>query len=251
MRTVVVTALVTGLTLLAAPGRAQEQAEALKIIDKAIKATGDEAKLNKLAASTWKMKGTFYGMGAEIPYTGEVALQLPDKQRMTLEFDAGGQKLSFVMIYNNGKGWMKIGDQVMEMDEDRVGEQKEGLYASQISRLVTLKDKAFTLKPLGESKVDKQTVVGVKVSSKDHRDVNLYFDKETGLLAKSEMKVKDDGGQEVNQESVYTAYKETDGLKHPTKVTIKRDGMMYIEGENSDWKPAEKLDDNQFAEPKQ
>jgi hypothetical protein len=26
---------------------------------------------------------------------------------------------------------------------------------------------------------------------------------------------------------------------------------MYIEGENSDWKPAEKLDDNQFAEPKQ
>ena len=34
------------------------------------------------------------------------------------------------------------------------------------------------------------------------------------------------------------------------EVTIKRDGTLYIEGENSDWKPAEKLDDGLFKEPK-
>lgn len=238
-----------GLLIWVAPVRADNQADGLKIIDKAIKAVGDEAKQTKLLASTYKMKGTFHGMGAEMPYTGEAAIQLPDKSRMALEFDVGGQKFTFVMVFAGDKGWMKAMDMNIEMDADRVAEQKESMHLNQVARLIGLRDKAYTLAPLGDSKIDTQNVVGVKVSSKGRRDINLYFDKETGLLAKSDMRVKDDTGQEANQETFYKDYKTTDGLKHPTKITIKRDGMLYIEGENSDWKPSEKLDEKLFKEP--
>jgi outer membrane lipoprotein-sorting protein len=238
-----------GLVFATSDVRADGQADALKIIEKAIKATGDEAKLAKLTGTTYKMKGTFHGMGAEMPYSGEAAMQLPDKSRMALEFDVGGQKFNFVMVFSGDKGWMKANDMNIEMDADRVAEQKENMHMNQVARLVGLKDKAYTLAPLGDSKIENQNVVGVKVSTKGRRDINLYFDKETGLLAKSDMRVKDDAGQEVNQESFYKDYKTTDGIKHPTKVTIKRDGQLYIEGENTDWKPVEKLDDKLFAEP--
>jgi hypothetical protein len=241
--------MAVGVLGASSPARADDQADALKIIDKAIKAVGDEAKLAKMPASTWKMKGTFHGMGAEIPYTGDGAMQLPDKSRLALSFDAGGQQFTFVMVFNGDKGWMKINDMAMDMDADRVAEQKESMHVNQVVRLVPLKDKAFALSPAGESKLDAKTVVGVRVSSKGHRDVNLYFDKDSGLLVKSDTQVKDDAGQEVKQETFYSDYKETDGVKHPTKVVIKRDGMLYIEGENSDWKPAEKLDDQLFTQP--
>jgi hypothetical protein len=242
-------ALTLGVLLSAGPACADDQGDARKVIDKAIKATGDEAKQVKFQAQTWKMKGTYHGMGQEIPYTGEAAMQLPDKSRMTLEFDAGGQKFTFLMVFHGDKAWTKINDQVMEMDKDRIAEQKESMYANNVSRLVTLKDKAFTLSPVGESKLDQQAVIGVRVSCKDHRDINLYFDKENGLLAKMDTRVKDEQGKEVNQETFYRDHKEAEGIKYPSKVTIKRDGMLYIEGETNDWKPAEKLDDKLFVQP--
>jgi outer membrane lipoprotein-sorting protein len=251
MRTTCFAALSLGLLLVAPAVRADEREDALKIIDKAIKAVGDEALQKKMNASTYKMKGTFHGMGAEIPYTGEAAIQSPDKSRMALEFDAGGQKIMFEMVFAGDKGWMKVAETVMEMDADRIAEQKESMHLHQVARLIGLKDKAYTLSPLGDSKVDEKPAVGVKVSMKGRRDVNLYFDKDSGLLVKSEMQVKDDSGMEQKQESIYKEYKTTDGLKHPTKITIKRDGTLYIEGENSDWKPAEKLDDKLFAQPKE
>ncbi len=250
MRIACLATLSLGLAFVVAAARADDQADALKIIDKAIKAVGDEAKQKKYMASTYKMKGTFHGMGTEMPYSGEAAIQLPDKSRMSLDFDIGGQKFNFVMVYAGDKGWMKAADMSMEMDADRLAEQKESMHLHQVSRLVGLNDKAFTLSPLGESKVDDKAAVGIKIATKGRRDVNLFFDKESGLLVKSEMKVKDEGGQELNQETLYKDYKVADGIKHPTKITIKRDGTLYIEGENSDWKPAEKLDDNLFKEPK-
>src|SRR5262249_1121872 len=144
-----------------------DKADLLKIIDKAIKATGGEEKITKLKATTFKGKGTFYGMGDGVEYTGEWAVQPPDKLRFQIEGGAGDMKFTFIRVVNGDKAWSKFGDQVMEVDnKDELAEIKEDMYAGWVATLVPLKDKAYTLAALGEVKVDGKPAVGVKVSHK-------------------------------------------------------------------------------------
>jgi hypothetical protein len=114
--------------------------------------------------------------------------------------------------------------------------------------LPSLREKEFKLSPLGEIKIDDRTAVGMVIARKDYRDVNLYFDKETGLPVKSEVRVTDPNGQEVAIEYGYRDYKENNGLKHCTRVTVKADGKEFTL-ELSDLQPQGKLDVSVFAEP--
>jgi len=231
--------------VVAGPGRADDRSAAMAIIDKAIKAGGGEANLAKFNAQTWTEKGTYYGMGNGLPYTGQYAMQRPDKFSMTIEG-------AFKIVLNGDKGWMKSGDgDTMEMSKEQLAEQKEEQFAGWVASLLPLKEKGYTLTPLAEIKVDSRPAVGVKVAHEGHRDVKLYFDKEKGLLVKSEGTVKDleQGGKEVNQEAFYSNFKEVEGAQIPMKIVIKRDGKQFVEAENFDVKPASKLDDKVFAKP--
>src|SRR5207248_11447730 len=100
-------------------------------------------------------------------------------------------------------------------------------YAGWVATLLPLKDKAFTLTTIGEVEVEKRPALGVKVSSKGHRDVDLYFDKESGLLVKTETRLKDEGGQEVMAETFLRDYKDVEGTKHAMKFAVHRDGKLY------------------------
>ena len=89
-----------------------------------------------------------------------------------------------------------------------------------------------------------------KVSSKGHRDVDLYFDKATSVLVKTETRVKDDGsGQEVTEENFPSEYKDVQGVKHAMKFVVKRDGKLFLEGEATDCTLSEKLAADVFAKP--
>ena len=46
-------------------------------------------------------------------------------------------------------------------------------------------------------------------------------------------------GKEVKQESIFSDYKEVDGMKVPRKFVMKRDGKVYVEAELLEPKPAE------------
>jgi hypothetical protein len=225
--------------------RADDKTDARAIIAKAIKAGGGAEKLAKYQAMTWKEKGTYYGMGAGLPYTGSYAVQLPHQFRMEIE--------GFMTIVLNGdKGWITEGGIAREMSKEQVAEQKEGLHASSVGTLLPLlKDKAYALTALGATEVEKQPAVGVKVAHKDHRDVALFFAKDTGLLIKAEYRVKaeEQGGQEVKQEVFYADHRGSDGVKVPMKITIKRDGKLYVDAEFHELKAEGKLNDSVFAKP--
>lgn len=239
------------LLLAAGAARADEKADTRAVIEKAIKARGGEEKLAKEVAVTFKAKGKFYGMGEGIDYTGEWAVQPPDKTRFQLDFDANGMKFTFQWVFDGKKGWMKILDQTTELDDDAIAEAKENIYAGRVDTLVPLiKDKGFELSPLGEAQVGDRKAVGVRVSHKGHRDINLFFDKETGLPLKSERAVKDPMmGKEFTQETLYSDYKEVGGVRHPMKQVINRDGQKYVENEITEFETKDKIDDGQFAKP--
>ncbi|MDB5309285.1 MAG: hypothetical protein JWO38_3487 [Gemmataceae bacterium] len=237
--------------VLAAPftARADDAADARALVDKAVKAHGG-ADLAKFSAYTVRMKGTVQAMGQAVAFTGVVASHGPDRQKVDIEAEAGGQKFRFVNVLNGDKGWNRIGDETKAMDKDELAEAKEQAHAGWVATLVPLKDKAFTLATVGEIKVDGRAALSVKVSSKGRRDVDLYFDKVTGLLVKTETRVKDEGsGQEVTEETYPGEYKEVQGTKQAMKLTVKRDGKAYVEGEVTGYDLAEKLDADVFAKP--
>jgi outer membrane lipoprotein-sorting protein len=250
-RILCLTAAALALTA-ASTARADDKADTRAVIDKAIQATGGAEKLAKIKAVHFKGKGKFYGMGEGIDYTGEWNIQPPEKFRVQINFEINAMKITFVMVFDGKKGWRKINEDTMELNEDEVAEGKEDQYAGQVDMLIPLiKDKGFELSPLGESKVEDKAAVGIRVAHKGHRDINLFFDKKTGLLLKSERTIKDQqmGGKERMQESLHSDYKDIGGIQHPMKVLIKRDGEKYVEGEATDFETKDQTDDSVFVKP--
>jgi hypothetical protein len=136
------------------------------------------------------------------------------------------------------------------LSKDALNEEKENLYFTYITTLAPLKGKEFKLAPLGESKVEGKTVVGIKVSSAGHRDVQLYLDKDSGLLLKAERTIRDtDRNKEHVEEVVFEDYRDVDGIKVAMKYSTKWDGKAQADAELTEAKAQEKLDDNTFAKP--
>jgi hypothetical protein len=234
-----------GVLWLAGPVRGEDTADAKAIVDKAIKAHGGEEKLSKFKGETWTGRGTYYGMGDGLPFTGHFAVQWPDRFRMEIEG-------AFIVVVDGDKGWTKSGNgDAKEMTKDELAFQKESLYAQQVERLLVLKEKEFTLVPLEATKVDGKPAVGVKVSHKGHDDIKLYFDRDTNLLVKCERRVKasEQGFKEVTQETFFKDWKDVDGIKVVQKVVDKRDDKPYVEEEVSDVKYLEKVEAKLFGKP--
>jgi outer membrane lipoprotein-sorting protein len=240
----------------AGPSRADDSAEAKAILDRAVKAVGDQAKLKELQAATWKGKGKFYAINPEgMDYMAEWAMHGTKQYRHAIDFELMGQKFRQTMVVNGDKGWIKLNDMLMEMNEDGVAEQREQMFSNwhAFAMLASLNDKQFELSTLGETEIEKRKAMGIRAASKGHRDLNLYFDKETGLPLKGEWRVKDvqgvAGGNEVTQEVFLSDYKDVDGMKIAMKAVIKWDGKLYVDAEFSNYKLEQKLDDDVFAKP--
>src|SRR5207247_5297407 len=129
-------------------------------------------------------------------FTVETATQPHKQSRQRSEADFNGMKFERTTVINGDKGWITLMGNTDVMPDDQLEAAKEELYAGWVAGLLApLKDAAFKLTPLGEIKVGDRPAVGVKVGHKDHKDVNLYFDKDKGLLLKVQRRAKDMGGQ--------------------------------------------------------
>jgi hypothetical protein len=245
MRKIVSASIVVALALssvnLVWPGEAKD---GRAVIEKAIKAAGGEANLAKIKAATWKQKGTYYGMGEGLPYTGEYAAQWPGQFRMEIEN-------AFINVFNKDKGWTLAGGEVKEMSKEQLAVQQHDGKVSWMNTLLPLMDKAFEFKSMGEAKVGKEPALVVKVSRKDYPTVTMYFDKKTHLLVKSEYTTKaaDLEFKEVKMEANYSDHKDVNGIKMPHKTVLHRDGKIFVEAENTEIKALGKLDDKVFGRP--
>jgi hypothetical protein len=111
-----------------------------------------------------------------------------------------------------------------------------------------LRDKSYELSLIGEDKVDEKKVIGVRVTKKDQKDVSIYFDKDSGLIAKLEYQTVDaSNGKEVHEEKIIKEYaKNKDGVLIPKTILLKQDGKRLAETETTEMKYLEKLDEGEF-----
>lgn len=219
------------------------------IIEKAIKAHGEKFISKPVMAKT---KGSLDILGG-LNFTQEVTAQLPNQYKEVMELEVNGQKVTVKTVFDGEQGWLNVNGQEQKLDDKILTELKEAGNLMRLSRLSTLlsnKDKAFELSPLGEMKADSKTIVGIKVATKGFRDVSLYFDKDTGLMYKSERRVVDPMTQmELTEERVIQEYQEQDGSKYPKKVLVNRDGKKFMEAEVIELKYLDKLDNSEFGKP--
>lgn len=208
---------------LAPAGQTDEQAEAKAIIDRGIKVLGGEAKVRKFREGIWKGKAR-HPADASRDFTYEVVIQSLDKNRQDGEHTSSAQRS--ITVVNGKRGWIKVGDDTREMNEREIAGWKEGvIYPFWVTMLTPLKEEGFTLTPLGEVQVEDRPALGVQVSREGHRHVNLFFDKELGLLVKRDRLNKGEKGEEI----FFSDYKEIDGLQYPRKLTFKRGGVVERE----------------------
>jgi len=239
----------TALLVLASWLHADEGASARDVARLAMKAMGG----NRLAgahAATWKAKGTATINGEEIEFDAKWAIQGERQLKITADAQANGSAIKALILVNGDKGWAALAGLEEEMDKDRLAEEQERAYLDWLATFVPLDDSRLKLTGLGESKVDGRAAVGIKVQRAGRRDVELFFDKDKGLLLKSQMRVKDlMGGADVEQHVFYRDYKEQGGVPRATRVTYLWDKNPYLDMAVSGFKLHKKLPEKLFQKP--
>ncbi len=235
------------LCLAPLPVRAQPEVRAL--LEQAITAHGGEKNLTTLKAGYLQSQGTAYVPGP-VKITHLTVYQLPDRLKQIQEIDNQGQKVRIVTAFAHDKAWMTVNGQRHEVDKKSLTEIGEALHLLRVNRLVPLREKAFRLTLLPEVKVNNRPAQGLRVSLDGHRDVDLYFDRETHLLVTLAHRVPDArSGKEVTEVRLYSDYHSVNGVQEPKKVVMWRDGQKFLDGEVTEAQILEKVDVKIFENP--
>ena len=235
-----------------AGGRAREagaDSEPRTLIRRAIKAHGGD-RLTRLRLVREQARGSLTVLGMKVPFTQETLLRTPNQFRVSQNWEARGKKVSVVQIFDGNKGWLTEAGVPRAADAGTLANWKELAHANRVATLTPLlaADKGFELAPLGEIEVKGRKAVGVKVSYQGRRDVRLYFDRETGLLVQKSFQPRA-GGKETVQDEIYSDFKEVEGLKRPTRVSVLLGGVPQADVEIIATRFPERVDDKEFSKP--
>jgi hypothetical protein len=226
--------------------RADDQ-EVKSILDKAMKALGGEDRLAKVEAFSWKSTGIVVFDGNENESKNEVTVKGLDHFRR--EF--GNDQFHGLVVISGDKGWRKFGDNSNDLEGNSLANEKRGIYLHVIPiTLVPLRGNGFKIEAAGEEKVGEKPAAVLKITGPDGKDFTLSFDKESGLPVKQAARVVGFQGQEYNQETTFSDYKDFDGIKKATKIEIKRDGQKFQTFDLTEFKVLEKVEPEAFTEPK-
>jgi hypothetical protein len=238
------------LLVAAATVRADESVAARELIEKAIAAHGGEATLSKCPVISMKFKGTVHGSDKTptILFKAEMTTNGAERVKLIVESENFG-KFRLVSVLNGDRGWIECNGDTQEVKKDKLATMQEDAYSAWVASLLPLKDKTFNLTMEGEADIDNRPALGIKVSRKAHHDVKLFFDKETGLLVKTERLIKDERGQELTEETLLTDHTEVQDTKQAMKITIRRGGKPYQSWEVTQYQLAAKATDGTFNKP--
>jgi hypothetical protein len=246
--------LLTAAVLAAAlcsPAARADEAAAKAVVEKAVKAAGWDKDPDR-PNFTWKSAGKMTAGGLEIPFSGSWWVRTPDAYRFEVAIEFMGQKTKLTFVVDGDKVW----ESALDMTRDVGGEKKEygkgQAYQFWVHSLTPLvRDKGFKLDTVPDKDVGGKPAAGVKVERDGKPAMTLYFDKATGLLAKSEVKVKDEfqGWKDVLDEIYFDDWKDAAGRKHFGKFRVVRDGKPLMEVTTSDNAMPAKLDPKLFEKP--
>jgi hypothetical protein len=237
---------------LAVPAPAQDDAK--KIIDKAIAAHGGMDTLKKYKAAKSTIAGEMTVGGMDMTYTGSTASEFPGKWKLTVETSVMGQKIDVLHVVNGDKVKQKVtfgGMDVSPPGDEAKDEARETAMMHGIELIYPLLDeKKFSLKAEADGEVNGKKAAVIKATILDNsKTVTLSFDKESGLLVKTQRKGKSGDGmnKEVDEESFLSDYKKVNGVMSAHKLVVHHDGTKFMTCTMSDVEVLESLPAKTFA----
>ncbi len=239
--------------------RAEDKAAPCReLLDKATKAMGGEEALAPLQAAYFRTKGSFLFLDRiETAFTDEWFVD-GDRYRIYVNLEMKDQKIEQSVVINGDKGWLWESQtkRTVDLPPVLVTAARESLYAFRLlHRLPALKSKPFELSPLEEVKIKDRLAVGMKVMQKGHPEVRLYFDRQTALPVKSEVRLKEydiqaaTAGQVAAFAFYFADYKDFLGLRHFSKITLEREGKHFYQSTVVEINPTGRLNPILFDRP--
>ncbi len=185
-----------------------------QILDHYVQAVGGRDAIQKVTSRD--MKGTLENSDDGTTSPAEIFAKAPDKYLEVVNLSDGGEALEG---WNGVAGWGKDPDSGlhdMEKAEQVAAKRDYDFY-----REVRLKELFPKMALSGRTKVDDRDVYIVEATSPDGAEEKMYFDAESGLLARRDFeRVTIDDGI-VLYEVDYDDYKDVDGLKLPSTIRRK------------------------------
>jgi hypothetical protein len=220
------------------------------VIQRAIKSHGGETNLKRLKAAHTKADGIIT-IGTGVPFTQEAFYELPGRLKEIQVLETNGQKRVVTIVVDGDRGWLSTNGQTVALGETVLGELREAIHLIQVNRLVSLlEDRRFRLSTVQETQVEGAPAYAIRVSAAGHRDVDLYFSKETGLLIKVERRMRDLGSmKEFAEARVYSEFLDANGIRIPRKTVVYRDGKEFMRAQVAEVSFQENLDQRIFSKP--
>lgn len=223
--------------------RGDDSAVLKPLIERGLESAGGRETLAKRNVQVLRYTMVLPGAGEERTIPGRAVRQIGQRLRVELE--------KVVTIgYDGTKGWMSGNGMVVDLMGEQVRQLTDQIRADAMVTLISLGDEKLQLRTLGESRVEDQPVVGFRIEQDGHRPVELYLDKETGLVVRRITEVPSmQTGQFEKEETLYRNYKPMDGIKTPLEIETRRDGKVLSRLKISDAKYHEQVEAAEFRRP--
>ena len=238
------------MVLLGAAGRAQgdDREKALDVITTAIRADGGEERLARSRVMVRNARGTFFFFGKDVHFTTQLLFDFPDRFRDVTDVEQDKQKLRIVRVITRDHAWMSTGGPAAEMNKPEADELREEMYVQWLTTLVPLRDPAFQLTVLPETKIDGRSAVPIKVVRTGHGETKLFFDKQSGRLTKLERQARE-VGLVVTKEYLLSEPREFEGITRATKQVELASGKKITELSITSFQFPGRVEENTFAKP--
>jgi hypothetical protein len=198
----------SALLLIASLNLTQSVDKPQEVLARAIQVRGGEKQLAQIKAIELRVRGKIHPGNDSIPFLAHILTQLPDQYKHVMDYQREGEALTQFQVYSGKEVWLKVRGRLEVLNPQLIDALQRGRYAERLTQLAILKDKKYELAALGESKLEDRDVVGVLVTAEKNTPIKLFFDKKTGLLAKTEHRQLDPQTlEEVTQETYYSAYR--------------------------------------------
>lgn len=202
------------LSLAVAAGAASAMT-ADELIAKAIEAQGGAAALK--AVNSAKATGKFMTQGLEIPYT--MVMVRPNLMRI----DAAVMGMSIVQCFDGTGGW-SINPMTGSQDPQAMSGMEAKAFRLQADidgQLVDYAAKGYTVEYVGAEDVEGTAAQHLRLDTKQDIVLDFWFDAESFLLLKQNMKMKVDQG-EFETQNYPSDYRQQSGLTIPFSLETRQ-----------------------------
>jgi hypothetical protein len=221
-----------------------------QIISEALRAHGGEERLNQLTGFQLKERWVFE-KGPDLSF--EVVTDLPHRYRSETRNGPEGKTMSTV-VFDGDQAWMKMGSSATESyGSSFVKTMRSNIIPFAGPRSVLRlrarqKNPLCRMETVGESISEGHQALGLRMTLEDGPQETWFFDKNTGLLLKTESVTARFEGEDTKSVSYYEDYQTVEGFPIARKVTNLQDGKTTSTQHLIDFKvatPSEGL----FAKP--